>query len=155
MLELLDFYFGHNLYDPVSGAWTKNNCFLRSYQADALRNIFDAVMSGQGGRFAVMFPRQSGKNETQAQLEAAVMAASQHTGGSIIKIIPTEKNQGKVSTERLTAVLRGTVIPEPSPTTTWSSCSWVGKWPVPTCLMNLPTAERSGPMYSGSSSSTS
>ena len=74
-----------------------------------MRNIYDAVMNGKGGRFAVTFPRQSGKNEMQAQLEAAVMAANQHTGGSIIKIIPTEKNQGKVSTERLASVIRGQV----------------------------------------------
>ena len=72
-----------------------------------MRNIFDAVVMRKGGRFAVTFPRQSGKNEMQAQLEAAVMAANQHRGGSIIKIIPTEKNQGKVSTERLSGVLRG------------------------------------------------
>ena len=102
--------FKRNASDPIWRSIVKNNCFLRSYQADALRNIFDAVMSGQGGRFAVMFPRQSGKNETQAQLEAAIMAASQHTGGNIIKIIPTEKNQGKVSTERLTAVLNGVQV---------------------------------------------
>ncbi|MBQ6341773.1 MAG: hypothetical protein IJI41_01485 [Anaerolineaceae bacterium] len=111
------YLLSENLFDPSIRAFIQNTSRLRSYQSDALRGIFDAVMSGQGGRFAVMFPRQSGKNETQAQLEAAIMAASQHTGGNIIKIIPTEKNQGKVSTERLTAVLRGTVIPEPSPTT--------------------------------------
>ena len=108
MMNLLGLYVGHNCHDPVPGAWVKNNCFLRSYQSDALRNIFDAAMSGQGGRFAVMFPRQSGKNETQAQLEAALMAANQHRGGNIIKIIPTEKNQGKISTERLASVLSGT-----------------------------------------------
>ena len=72
-----------------------------------MRNIYDAVVNGRGGRFAVTFPRQSGKNEMQAQLEAAVMAANRHTGGSIIKIIPTEKNQGKVSAERLASVFRG------------------------------------------------
>ena len=97
-----------NIFDPVMRAFLMNNCRLRSYQSDALRNIFDAAMSGRGGRFAVMFPRQSGKNETQAQLEAALMAANQHKGGNIIKIIPTEKNQGKISTERLASVLSGT-----------------------------------------------
>ena len=95
-----------NILDPVTWAMTKSNSYMRSYQADAMRNIFDAVVQGKGGRFAVTFPRQSGKNEMQAQLEAAVMAANQHRGGNIIKIIPTEKNQGKVSTERLAGVLR-------------------------------------------------
>ena len=108
-------FYEERIIDPGLRSLMMMNRKMRTYQLNALRNIFEAAMSGQGGRFAVMFPRQSGKNETQAQLEAAVMAASQHTGGNIIKIIPTEKNQGKVSTERLTAVLRGTVIPEPSP----------------------------------------
>ena len=72
----------HNLNDPVWLSLLRNSCRLRSYQADALRNIYDAVMCGRGGRYAVMFPRQSGKNETQAQLEAAIMAASQHIGAS-------------------------------------------------------------------------
>ena len=96
-----------DMFDPVSRALSRNSCFLRSYQADALRNIFDAAMAGKGGRFTVTFPRQSGKNEMQAQLEAAVMAANLHRGGSIIKLIPTEKNQGKISTERLRDVLTG------------------------------------------------
>ena len=93
------------LYDPILQSVSKSGCCMRSYQADAMRNIFDAVVQGKGGRFAVTFPRQSGKNEMQAQLEAVVMAANQHRGGNIIKIIPTEKNQGKVSTERLAGVL--------------------------------------------------
>ena len=62
-----------NLIDPIPGAWLKSNCFLRSYQADAMRNISDAVVNGKGGRFAVTFPRQSGESEMQAQLEAAAM----------------------------------------------------------------------------------
>ena len=54
----------NQMRDPVWRGLIQNNCRLRSYQSDALRNIFDAAMSGKGGRFAVMFPRQSGKNET-------------------------------------------------------------------------------------------
>ena len=78
-----------NLLDPAVRAMVRNGCFLRSYQAEALRTIFDTVMAGKGGRFAVTFPRQSGKNETQAELEAAVMAASLWRGGNNIKILPT------------------------------------------------------------------
>ena len=96
-----------NLQDPVYRGLMRNRCFLRSYQAEALRNIFSAAMAGKGGRFTVTFPRQSGKNETQAQLESAVMAASLYKGGSIIKIMPTEKNQGIVSRQRLGSVLMG------------------------------------------------
>ena len=100
-----NFLYEERILDPGLQS-LMNRQKLRTYQLDALRNIFDAAMSGRGGRFAVMFPRQSGKNETQAQLEAALMAANQHRGGNIIKIIPTEKNQGKISTERLASVLR-------------------------------------------------
>ena len=91
--------------DPVCRAMMRGNCFLRSYQAEALRVIYDAALRQEGGHFAVIFPRQSGKNETQAHLEAALMSANRHKGGNIIKIIPTEKNQGKISLERLAGVL--------------------------------------------------
>ena len=101
-----DYIFTDNLSDPVVRGILNNNCYLRSYQAEALRTIYGAVMAGKGGRFAVTFPRQSGKNETQAQLEAAVMSASLWRGGNIIKILPTEKNQGRISTERLANVLK-------------------------------------------------
>ena len=101
-----DHIFQDNLSDPVFRGILNNNCYLRSYQAEALRTIYDAVVFRRGGKFAVTFPRQSGKNETQAQLEAAVMAASLWRGGNIIKILPTEKNQGRISTERLAGVLQ-------------------------------------------------
>ena len=117
-----DHIFQDNLSDPVFRGILNNNCYLRSYQAEALRTIYGAVMAGKGGRFAVTFPRQSGKNETQAQLEAAVMSASLWRGGNIIKILPTEKNQGRISTERLAGVLTGTAgavslgtVPSPYP----------------------------------------
>ncbi len=100
-------FFTENLQDPVMRARVRSGCRLRSYQAEAFRTIYDAVIGGTGGRFTVTFPRQSGKNETQAQLESAVMAASQDRGGNIIKILPTEKNQGAVSRDRLVKVLRG------------------------------------------------
>ena len=65
------FWNKENLRDPIFRSLMMGQCKLRSYQADAMRNIYDAVMNGKGGRFAVTFPRQSGKNEMQAQLEAA------------------------------------------------------------------------------------
>ncbi len=109
--EQLDYVKEDNLHDPFFSGLIRNGRCLRSYQAEALRTIYDAAVFGKGGRFAVTFPRQSGKNETQAQLEAALMDAGAHTGGCIIKILPTEKNQGGISRERLTEVLRGTASP--------------------------------------------
>ncbi len=95
------------LCDPASRAWGRNRCRMRSYQAESLRTIYSAVISRTGGSFTVTFPRQSGKNETQAQLESAVMAAGLHRGGNIIKVLPTLKNQGKISHDRLEKVIRG------------------------------------------------
>ncbi len=95
------------LCDPARRAWIRNRCRMRTYQSDALRTIYSAVLRGEGGAFTVTFPRQSGKNETQAQLESAVMAASLYRGGNIIKVIPTLKNQGKITLERLVSVARG------------------------------------------------
>ena len=109
MEENDDFIFKEELEDPVTRALGRNDLRLRSYQADALRNIFKGVQRQKGESFAVTFPRQSGKNETQAQLEAAVMAANLWRGGTIVKILPTEKNQGQVSRNRLEGVLRGSL----------------------------------------------
>ena len=36
------------LFDLISRSLQQNNCFLRSYQADAMRNIYDAVVNGKG-----------------------------------------------------------------------------------------------------------
>ena len=101
------YFIDDNLYDPVLRGVMRNRCFLRSYQAEVLRTVFDSTEQRDGKRFTVTFPRQSGKNETQAQLESAVMAANLYRGGSIIKILPTDKNQGEISRNRLERVLRG------------------------------------------------
>ena len=93
------------LMDPAWRGVMRNDCLLRSYQAEALRCIYSGVRQCRGGCYTVTFPRQSGKNETQAQLESAVMAASQHRGGAIIKLMPTEKNQGEISRKRLISLL--------------------------------------------------
>ncbi len=105
MLKDIAYCIEDNLHDPVFRAMMRNGCYLRSYQAEALRTIYDAVVYEKGGKFTVTFPRQSGKNETQAQLEAAVMAANLYRGGNIVKLIPSLKNQGSISRERLAGVL--------------------------------------------------
>ncbi len=37
-----------DIFDPISRSLQQNNCFIRSYQADAMRNIYDAVVNGKG-----------------------------------------------------------------------------------------------------------
>jgi hypothetical protein len=62
---------------------------LRSYQIDAARAIVDSVLANLGFSFAVMFPRQSGKNELQAQIECFLLTLFAQKGGEIVKISPT------------------------------------------------------------------
>ncbi|HHX08246.1 MAG TPA: hypothetical protein GX730_02260, partial [Chloroflexi bacterium] len=47
---------------------------LRQYQLEAAKAIVDSVFRQQGLSIVVMFPRQSGKNLLQAQLEVYLMA---------------------------------------------------------------------------------
>ena len=46
-----------------------SNITLRKYQRGVAKAICESIFSGSGYSFVIMFPRQSGKNELQAQLE--------------------------------------------------------------------------------------
>lgn len=78
---------------------------LRRYQREPLRAIIRAILSGAGGRFAVLFPRQSGKNEIQAQLETYLMALYAAEGGEIVKVSPTLRPQALTAMRRLERTL--------------------------------------------------
>ena len=78
---------------------------LRRYQLAPARAILSAVLSDQGGRFAVLFPRQSGKNELQAQIEAYLLTLFSSEGGEIVKVSPTFRPQALNSIRRLERVL--------------------------------------------------
>ncbi|HZW04601.1 MAG TPA: hypothetical protein VFF68_11785, partial [Anaerolineaceae bacterium] len=47
---------------------------LRAYQRDVALAVIDSVLRRRGLSFVVVFPRQSGKNELQAQIEAYLLA---------------------------------------------------------------------------------
>lgn len=83
---------------------------LRRYQRDAAQALLDAVYRGEGGSFAFMFPRQSGKNEIQAHLETLLLVAYSLKGGEIIKISPTYKPQSLHAMRRLERVLQNNLI---------------------------------------------
>ena len=78
---------------------------LREYQKVVAKAISDAVLHQQGYSFVVMFPRQSGKNELQAQLEAFFLLRFRHIGGELVKISPTWKPQSQNAMRRLQRVL--------------------------------------------------
>jgi hypothetical protein len=54
----------------------------------------------------VMFPRQSGKNELQAQLEAYFLVLFNRAGGNMVKVSPTWKPQSINAMQRLERVLK-------------------------------------------------
>lgn len=79
---------------------------LRDYQKGVARAIVRSVVGGAGLSFVVMFPRQSGKNELQAQLETYLLTLNYlATAGEIVKISPTWKPQTLNAMRRLEQVL--------------------------------------------------
>jgi hypothetical protein len=91
--------------DPVYFA-TLGGIHLRRYQQTVAIAIRDSVEQARGDSFVVMFPRQSGKNELQAQLEAYFLMRFIHIGGELVKISPTWKPQSQNAMRRLQKVLR-------------------------------------------------
>jgi len=83
---------------------------LRAYQRGVLRAVADAVWAGAGGSFAVMFPRQRGKNELQAHLEAYLLFVFSATGGDLVKVSPTLRPQAHNSMRRLRGVLNANAL---------------------------------------------
>ena len=94
-----------SLKDPVLFARRFSKLRLRRYQVEVARAIVDSVVHARGDTFAVMFPRQSGKNELQAQIETYLLTLYQHTGAEIIKISPTKEPQSLNAMRRLEGVL--------------------------------------------------
>ena len=84
---------------------------LREYQRGVAAAICESVFSGAGRSFVVMFPRQSGKNELQAQLETYLLTINyMMPGAEMIKISPTWKPQTLNAMRRLERVLSANKI---------------------------------------------
>jgi len=93
------------LQDPLLYARAFGKIRLRSYQSAVIRAIARSVLYRQGLTFVVMFPRQSGKNEVQAQLEAYLLTCLQDCEAEMVKISPTWKPQSLNAMRRLQRVL--------------------------------------------------
>lgn len=78
---------------------------IRQYQSPAVDSIIDSVINHKGMSFVIMFPRQTGKNEIQGQLEAYLLFRFSQIGGSIIKISPTWKPQSINAKQRLKRIM--------------------------------------------------
>src|SRR5688572_28371806 len=74
---------------------------LRGYQIEPARAIVASVEQGQGRSLAVVFSRQSGKDELLAQVLAYLLTTYQRQGGSIVVAAPTFRPQAAISRDRL------------------------------------------------------
>jgi hypothetical protein len=83
---------------------------LRNYQIDAALAIFNSIRHHLGHTIVVIFPRQSGKNELQAQIETYLLTLYQHLDAEIVKISPTWKPQTLNAMRRLERVLERNLI---------------------------------------------
>jgi len=78
---------------------------LRAYQREVALAVIDSVLRRRGLRFVVVFPRQSGKNELQAQIEAYLLAVLHGEDAEMVKVSPTWKPQSLNAMRRLKRVL--------------------------------------------------
>jgi len=75
---------------------------LRQYQLEVARAILDSVLNCKGLEIAVVFSRQSGKNELAAHIETFLLNLySRISGACIVKTAPTHKPQLINSKRRL------------------------------------------------------
>jgi hypothetical protein len=80
---------------------------LRGYQEAVAQAVLRSVLEGQGLSFVVIFPRQSGKNELQAQLQAYLLMLFYGQRAEMVQVSPTWKPQTTNAMYRLEAVLNG------------------------------------------------
>jgi hypothetical protein len=83
---------------------------LRNYQKAPAYAIIKSVKEHAGRSFVIMFPRQSGKNELQAQLEAYFFCLYFIMSAEMVKISPTWKPQTLNAMRRLENVLEKNTI---------------------------------------------
>jgi hypothetical protein len=78
---------------------------LRSYQLQVADAVLASIRENLGLTLVVQFPRQSGKNEVQAQIEAYLLALLQDLPVEIVKVSPTWKPQAENAMRRLERIL--------------------------------------------------
>jgi hypothetical protein len=99
--------------NPIDFADQASGLRLRSYQEQVAFAVVDSVRTQAGRSFVVMFPRQSGKNELQAQIEAYILLILRDYNAEIVKISPTWKPQTLNAMRRLERVLQKNLITRP------------------------------------------
>lgn len=93
------------LRDVVLFVRTTSGLRLRRYQEAVARAIVHSVLHHKGLTLVVIFPRQSGKNELQAQVQAYLLTLLAGNRNEIVQISPTWKPQTENAMRRLEEVL--------------------------------------------------
>ena len=91
--------------DPLIFAEYASKLKLRTYQQNVAWSVTRSVIAESGLSFVVLFPRQSGKNELQAQLETYLLTLYSQYDLDIVKISPTWKPQSINAMSRIERVL--------------------------------------------------
>jgi len=98
------------LRDVLIFADRGNALQLRQYQVEVAQAVVDSVVNQRGLTFVVIFPRQSGKNELQAQLESYLLAIYSSLDAEMVKVSPTWKPQSLNAMRRLERVLKRSLV---------------------------------------------
>jgi hypothetical protein len=98
------------LRDVVLFTQTTNNLNLRRYQEAVARAVIHSVAHGEGLSFVVIFPRQSGKNELQAQLQSYLLTLFYGKNVEMVQVSPTWRPQTENAMYRLERVLSANLI---------------------------------------------
>ena len=93
------------LRDPVKFSHRASGVQLRQYQTDVVRAVVDSIIHRRGLSIVVIFPRQSGKNEVQAQIETYLLTLLSELDAEIVKVSPTWKPQSLNAMRRLERTL--------------------------------------------------
>ncbi len=96
--------------DPLLFCQIASQVRLRAYQQAVSRAVIDSVIHRRGLSFVVLFPRQSGKNELQAQIETYLLTLLSQTDAEIVKVSPTWKPQCLNAMRRLQRILERNLI---------------------------------------------
>jgi len=83
---------------------------LRGYQVEICEAVVRSVRQRLGLSIVVMLPRQSGKNELQAQIECYLLTLFSLQDAEIVKVSPTWKPQSLNAMRRLERVLKSNII---------------------------------------------
>lgn len=97
-------------YSPLVFAENASGLKLRSYQQQVALAVADSILHRKGFTFVVIFPRQSGKNELQAQIESYLLVLFSEYDVEIVKVSPTWKPQSLNAMRRLERVLNRNLL---------------------------------------------